>query len=586
MSIPPKHTNAGYCRVQKNPNKFDLGGKQETTLLRQGFQTSYHWLLTGLVLGWLLPTQLEGLPHDLGSLGEKSIRQERIRARVKFLASSHFKGRASGSPEAELTVRYIASIFEGNGLIPAPHFDEFIHSFRVIQAIPQKTSRFELVRAEGSVVSFKREIEYLPASWGPDASIQAKQAVFVGYGVCAPVLDYDDYRGVDVRDKVAIMLSGVPPETGFRRIGSTDYSDPVEKSLEAAARGAAGVVIILFSDKKLPSPISKFRDAKAFRSNRLERLSIPVLRMTFSAGERLTGESERGGSSAISLRDLQNRINQTGRPYSIPLDGKIRIQVAYRRRRFQGFNVMAQIPGSDPTLKDEFIVVGAHHDHMGSDKRGRMFFGADDNASGTTALLELSEAFQRNPKKPKRSILLVTWGAEEIGLLGSRHYVSRPAVPFQQTVAMFQMDMIGRDAHHAANLIGNEPSQREEDNKNSLNVFGASIAPMLRTHIERSNTKTRLDLRFPSETNAMALMRRSDHWPFLKQRIPVLFLFTGFHPDYHQTTDTADKINFGKLEKIIKLIYEMVWEVGETNRRPRVDSGVFEKLTHHGPADN
>ncbi|MYC82758.1 MAG: M20/M25/M40 family metallo-hydrolase, partial [Acidobacteria bacterium] len=218
------------------------------------------------------------------------------------------------------------------------------------------------------------------------------------------------------------------------------------------------------------------------------------------------------------------------------------------------------------------------------DEKGRIFLGADDNASGTTALLELAEAFQSNPTKPRRSILLAAWGAEEIGLLGSRNYVRAPPVPLQKTVAMFQMDMIGRNAQHRANLVGELPGQREEDNRNSLNVFGASVAPMLRDFIERSNARIGLDLRFPAEPESMDLLRRSDHWPFLKRGIPALFLFAGFHPDYHRPTDTADKINFSKLENIVKLVYLAVWEVGEARRRPQLDPGVFGRLTHRGPA--
>ena len=149
---------------------------------------------------------------------------------------------------------------------------------------------------------------------------------------------------------------------------------------------------------------------------------------------------------------------------------------------------------------------------------------------------------------------------------------------------MLQMDMIGRNAQHAANLVGELPGQRAEDNQNSLNIFGASVAPMLREFIERSNARAGLDLRFPTEAASMDLMRRSDHWPFLKRGIPALFLFTGFHPDYHRATDTSNKINFNKLEKILKLVYLAVWEVGEARLRPQLDPGVFGRLTHRGPA--
>ncbi len=543
-------------------------------------------LLAGLVLGLLLPGQIEAVSFEKISPGLKSIRPERIRARLKFLASSHFKGRATGSPEAELTAAYIASVFEASGLLPAPHATDFIQSFGISRALPKESGLLEFASAGGSVISFKTGEDFLPASWGPDGTVQGKQAVFVGYGLTAPGLDYDDFQGIELQDKVAIVLSGVPPDIAFRRVGPTDFSDPVEKSLQAAARGACGVVLIQAPGEKLPSPSSNFRYARAYLSDRLDALTIPVVRMTFSAGKRLLHQADGPENPSGSLEQLQDRIDETGHPRSFSLQGQVRIQVSYRRRRFQGYNVVGHIPGSDPVLKDEFIILGAHHDHMGVDKEGRIFWGADDNASGTTALLELSEAFRRNPVKPGRSILLAAWGAEEIGLLGSRNYVRRPPVPLQQTVAMFQMDMIGRNAQHAANLVGDLPGQRERDNRNSLNIFGASVAPMLRDFIEHSNARTGLDLRFPSESKSMDLMRRSDHWPFLKRGIPALFLFTGFHPDYHRASDTADKINFSKLESILKLVYLTVWEVGEARRRPELDPGVFGRLTHRGPASD
>ena len=540
-------------------------------------------LLPGLVLGLLLPGRLEPVSFEKISHGLKSIRQERIRARLKFLASSHFKGRATGSPEAELTAAYIASVFEANGLLPAPHSTDYIHSFGISRALPRNSGRLEFRNTDGSVVSFENGDDYLPASWGPDASVQGKQVVFVGYGLTALHLEYDDFQGIELQDRVAIMLSGGPPDIAFRRVGTTDFSDPVEKSLGAAARGACAVVLVQPPGEELPSRRSNFRHARAHLSDRLNALSIPVVRMTFAAGERLLGQADVPETPSRSLETLQDRIDRTGRAQSFSLPGRIDMQVSYRRRRLQGYNVIGHIPGSDPVLKDEFIVLGAHHDHMGVDEKGRIFLGADDNASGTTALLELSEAFQGNPAKPGRSILLAAWGAEEIGLLGSRHYVRRPPVPLQQTVAMFQMDMIGRNAQHRANFAGELPGQREEDNRNSLNVFGASVAPMLREFLERSNTRTGLDLRFPAEPKSLDLLRRSDHWPFLKRGIPALFLFTGFHPDYHRATDTADKINFGKLENILKLVYLTVWEVGEAPSRPQLDPGVFGRLTHRGP---
>ncbi len=342
------------------------------------------------------------------------------------------------------------------------------------------------------------------------------------------------------------------------------------------------MVLILAPGKKLPTKISEFRNARSYLAARLEPLSIPVVTASFAAGQRLIRRATSPATEGTSLNDLRELIDEKVHPQSFPLNGRIRLDISYRRRQLRGFNVMGWIPGSDPTLKDEFIILGAHHDHVGVGDKGRIFFGADDNASGTTALLELSEAFQTNRIKPKRSILLAAWGAEEIGLLGSQYYVQRPPIPLKKTVAMVQMDMIGRNAQHDADTTNHLPGQIEKENRNSLNIFGASFAPALRTLIERSNARTGLDLNFPSDLKAIDLIRRSDHWPFLKKGVCALFLFTGFHPDYHRSTDTADKINFSKMEKILKLVYLMVWEVGEASQRPRLDTSVFERLTYRG----
>ena len=586
MSIPRKPINALYQAVVQNPEATQArpanGGNSLPSLSQTLRFPGARPLLLGLVLGFVLPCQLGAVSLEKISAGFHTIRQERIRARLEFLASPHFKGRATGSPEAKLTAAYIASVFQRNGLLPVAQSTDFIHPFQITRGLPQLPSVFEFKASQGSVFSFKTRKDFLPASWGPNASITGKEAVFVGYGVTAPDLNYDDYRGIDIQDKVAIMLSGVPKDSAFRQINRMDYGDPVEKSLRAAAQGSAGVVLILAPRQQLPSRPSQFRHAKSHLAARVDSLSIPVVTASFEVGERLIGQATAPATKDRNLDELKKSIDETVQPHSVPLNGRVHLDVSYRRQNLQGYNVVGRIPGSDPTLKDEFIILGAHHDHVGVGDDGKIFFGADDNASGTTALLELSEAFQTNRIKPRRSILLAAWAAEEIGLLGSRHYVRNPPVPLEKTAAMIQMDMIGRNAQHQADPVNHLPKQKEEENRNSLNVFGASFTPMLRTLIERSNAETGLDLNFPSDLKAIDLNRRSDHWPFLQNGVCTLFLFTGFHPDYHRPTDTADKINFSKLEKILKLVYLTVWEVGEAKQPLQLDNGVFERLTYRG----
>src|SRR4029453_8303962 len=231
-------------------------------------------------------------------------------------------------------------------------------------------------------------------------------------------------------------------------------------------------------------------------------------------------------------------------------------------------NVLGLIPGSDSTLKNDVMIVGAHYDHDG-EAFGQIWYGADDNGSGTVALLELAEAFGRGAPRPAKSIALSAWAGEEKGLLGSRYYVSHPIFPLNRTVSMFQMDMIGRDEDHAANRSQQLPEERASENTNSLNVLGTVFSPDLKTIISRVNNQVGLALQFRYDFGAEDLMRRSDQWSFLQKGIPAIFFFAGLHPDYHTPRDTAEKINYPKLESVTKLVYLTTFQLADSQGRPQ-----------------
>src|SRR5437016_3787469 len=219
-------------------------------------------------------------------------------------------------------------------------------------------------------------------------------------------------------------------------------------------------------------------------------------------------------------------------------------------------------------MKKEVMIVGAHYDHDG-EAYGQIWYGADDNGSGTAAILELAEAFGNGFSAPARSILLCAWAGEEKGLLGSRYYARHPVFPLSRTVAMFQLDMIGRNEDHPANRSQQIPEEHASDNANTLNVLGSAFSPDLKTAISRLNDQTNLTLHFRYDVGAEDLMRRSDQWSFLKKGIPAIFFFTGLHPDYHTPRDTPEKINYPKLEKVTRLVYLTSAEVANAPARPR-----------------
>jgi Zn-dependent M28 family amino/carboxypeptidase len=283
---------------------------------------------------------------------------------------------------------------------------------------------------------------------------------------------------------------------------------------------------------------------------------IPVVVVSRSAALRLVP----------SLESLQRAIDSSFRTVSAEVASQAALTVRLDRDPYTARNVVGIIEGSDPELRRQAIVVGAHYDHDGTDG-GRIWNGADDNASGTSALLELAEAFALD-RPPARTVILSAWAAEEKGMLGSRNYVREPPIPIGDTVAMFQIDMIGRNEEHPANPREGFLLERAADNENALNLIGSVFSADLREVVEDMNAGVGLDLRFRYDYGAENLIRRSDHWTFLSRGVPSLFFFGGLHPDYHTPDDTAEKINYPKIEKVARLVYLALHEIGNAPERP------------------
>jgi Zn-dependent M28 family amino/carboxypeptidase len=232
-----------------------------------------------------------------------------------------------------------------------------------------------------------------------------------------------------------------------------------------------------------------------------------------------------------------------------------------------GYNAVGLLEGRDPKLKRETILISAHHDHDGM-SLDQIWHGADDNGSGTVGVVELAHAFAANPLKPKRSILFVVFAAEERGLLGAFYMSSHPLRPLDTTRAMINFDMIGRDE---------KPSNQTDalidipaDTTNRLNLIGATYSPDYNQTVQEENRHVglTLDYRFDHES-ALNVFFRSDQFPFVLHNVPAFWWFTGFHPDYHHVTDTADKIDYAKMAKILRLAYLSAWQFADEAVPPR-----------------
>jgi Zn-dependent M28 family amino/carboxypeptidase len=241
-------------------------------------------------------------------------------------------------------------------------------------------------------------------------------------------------------------------------------------------------------------------------------------------------------------------------------------------------NVVARLEGGDPLLRDDVVVVGAHFDHDGLDDQGRIYNGADDNASGTAGVLEVAEAFARlaeQGRRPRRPLVFALWNGEEHGMLGSHAFAGELAARGQRAVAVLNLDMIGRDEHVPPGdrrFAGLSPTPASL-NRNAVHVLGYSLSPSLMAFARDENHATRLTLRATLDDNPQRLLHRSDQWPFLQARVPALYFFTGLHPDYHTPDDDVEKLNFEKMTRIVQLVYRVAWRVADAPTPPSyVDS--------------
>ena len=511
-----------------------------------------------------------------------SITSADLKSGLYFLASDEMQGRAINTLPNEIAAAYLAHRFELMGLEPVQN-DNYFQHFSLVQSKLGDPNRLE-IRSQKPSVRRKGVLKenFFPSTFSASGRTNSS-AVFVGYGITAPEHDYDDYQGIDVRGKVALVMSREPGATDanspFDGLLDSEYSRVFHKITNAQSHHAVGLIVV--SSNSSDSKDKSFRRAaravwpedparrKYHLKDWADRVQIPVAHVSSEMVEPLLKAHKTG------LDEIRKEIDEGHQSRSFPLpDVKVRLRTAVVRDETRMRNVLSYLPGSDPKLREEIVVVSAHFDHVGA-RNGEIFNGADDDASGTVGLLEIAEAYSLQFEKPKRSVLFAAWNAEESGLLGSRYYLEQPVLPLDQTVAVFQMDMIGRNEEisdsESPRFRGLE-EQTAKSNHNSVNILGYSRSEDLRHLVTATNQHIGLDLKFRYDNHPLNLLRRSDSWPFLVQGVPALFFHTGLHPDYHQPTDTADRINYAKMEKIVRLVFLCSWVLANSSSTPRLNS--------------
>jgi Peptidase family M28 len=528
--------------------------------------------LTLFALG--LMAVIHGADTDAGL---SSIKADALKGHVYFLASDEMGGRDSLSPEGRIAAEYIAGFYYRAGLKPVGDNDTYFQNFPMTAGHIDREHTY-LRAAIGKDAVATRDWAMgqdftLGRQGNVDAAVRAP-LVFAGYGITAPEYGYDDFKGVDVRGKVVMVLTHEPQEhdakSRFKGRYNTVHAFNWWKPEVIRQHGAAAILIVQekTSDRKTVRKPSGPTNGQIRTDRGSHALTSPFWDLPFFTISRQVAD-DLLRTSGKTIDQLQDEIDQNGTPHSMPVpDVTVDLRRAIADRQvIQTRNVVGVIEGSDPALKNEYVLVTGHYDHVGQ-SGAFIYHGADDNASATAAVIALAEAFKASPTPPKRSLMFLIFEAEEDGLLGAFHYVGHPIVPLDRTVAVINSDMIGRDEDDT------EWNTTADQNRNQVNVVGTLYNPDLRRVIDAENQQIGLKLDYKTDGNdPEGWFSRSDHYPFAVKGVPMVMFNTGEHLDYHTANDTWDRINYPKLEKITRLIYLSAKTLANSPTRPKFVTG-------------
>jgi hypothetical protein len=485
-------------------------------------------------------------------LGNTLDSEARLRRDVTFLASPECEGRGPLTKGIDKAADYIEAEFKKAGLKPG-NADSYFQPFTIPGALRTGPSKLLLKGPAGQTIELVEGKHFQGVGMATAGKVDGAAAAFAGYGISATGPDYDDYDGLDVRGKVVIVLRDVPRTTSkdLPRSFRIRHSSLTSKLVNAEKKKAAAVLFV--------NDAAGARDGDQLLDFNFTALSRSPAKLPALHVRRSVLESMLQSSAALNLSDIEKTIDRNFEPNSIELKGwTVTLEVQSKRDRIGLRNVIGVLEGRGPLAK-ETIVIGAHYDHLGyggtssrtGAKKMAIHHGADDNASGTTAIMELARRLAARQNREGRRLVFMAYSGEELGLLGSRHYCKSPIYPLTSTAAMFNLDMVGRlrvDAKTKKERVLSEGSGTAKDFK-----------PLLDTLM------TKYDFQHSAKASGFG---PSDHASFCAKKVPVLFLWTGNHADYHMPTDTADKINVQGMRRIVDLSEEVVSYLATVKTKP------------------
>ena len=505
---------------------------------------------------------------DRKSIRDKYVPQitaQSLKSNLEVIASAEMQGRDSGSEGIKKAGSYITAAYQSWGIPFLPGQDSYYQPVY----IERKFWDNAVMKFEVGEEAFKLYWDYvLLHNYSQPITLDQAEAVFVGYGIETD--SYNNYIGSNLKGKIAIVLDGEPQKADGTYVlsGSTETSEwTKDPFLKAKAAYKHGAVMVLVVQEDLKEKLNQNRRSimgpKTIVGKVVEKQDLSKGNLAMISTNLLNAIA---GSDSLKVKEAVMNTQQGALVASMALPNALSLHFAYRNSIIDCNNLLGFIEGSHPEKKKEIVVISAHYDHVGF-KGDDIFYGADDNGSGTVAVMELAKVVAKakaDGNGPDRSILFLLVTAEEKGLLGSSYYVDNPVFPLESTIANLNIDMIGRI------------DDTYVDDPDYLYVIGSDkLSTELHEINLEANTEVtsqlKLDFKFNDDNDPNRFYFRSDHYNFAKKGIPALFYFNGVHADYHKTTDTVEKIHFGKMETITRFIFGVMWELANRPERIIVD---------------
>jgi len=514
--------------------------------------------------------------------GLQTITPGELKMHLKFLASDELQGRDTGEPGLQVAARYLAVQAENLGLTPLDADQDYLQPYYIREKAYDRENSHSTITLANSVSVVNHQSFYIFPAPQSDRTVIEGEVVFAGYGIRDEDHQYNDFENIDIKDKVVLIMNRAPmndegteaqfDDGKWNSMQNFQYKMPYIFSQQPRAvlvvmDPKSGLQSIEDMNPAIANYLGKSRELMADEEESLPQGNRPGMVLIHrSVADQLLQ------ASGKTLENLQTEIDSSLVPRSFLLeDAHVKIELNMANRDLKVYNVFGMIEGSDPELKNEMVIYSAHFDHMGTDGQGGVFNGADDNASGTVALIEIAEAFMKEKKKPKRSIGILWVSAEEIGLFGSQYFTTHPLVSLENVAAVINLDMLGRTKTEED--VRSSRSGLTIQGGDSVKVIGGLQSKVLMDISKNALEEMGLvgnymynDIHHPDR-----YFYRSDHINFARKDIPVLFYSTGTHNDYHMLTDVEDRIDYDKYLKMTRFCYVVGYEVAQYKDPIEVD---------------